>query len=214
MLFALSPIFGAKRLTIVALGDSTTAGTPHFRSPVEVPPDGEGDEEGQYAYWMMRKKPEWKVHNCGVAGERTEQIRARLEETVNRYRPRYVIILGGVNDIAHGYPLEAIGRNLEYMYEQCKLRGTIPIASTILPWDDATPQQAQAIGVLNRWIEKTADRLRIPFVDLNEVARDANDPKRLSGTPDGIHPDVGGHRAMGHRLVTAIEKLESSLPRH
>ena len=29
--------------TIVALGDSTTAGTPGFKSPLEAPPDGAGN---------------------------------------------------------------------------------------------------------------------------------------------------------------------------
>ncbi len=41
-------------LTIVGLGDSTTAGTPGFRSPLESPPDGAGDETSQYAYWMRK----------------------------------------------------------------------------------------------------------------------------------------------------------------
>ena len=37
------------RATIVALGDSTTAGTPGFLSPLESPPDGRGDVESQFA---------------------------------------------------------------------------------------------------------------------------------------------------------------------
>jgi len=34
-------------ITIVALGDSTTAGTPGFKSPLEAPPAGEGDATSQ-----------------------------------------------------------------------------------------------------------------------------------------------------------------------
>ena len=30
-------------IRIIALGDSTTAGTPAFLSPIEAPPDGRGD---------------------------------------------------------------------------------------------------------------------------------------------------------------------------
>ena len=37
------------RIRIVAMGDSTTAGTPGWKSPVEAPPDGRGDETSQYA---------------------------------------------------------------------------------------------------------------------------------------------------------------------
>jgi len=39
-------------LVVVALGDSTTAGTPGFQSPVEAPPDGRGNVESQYPYWL------------------------------------------------------------------------------------------------------------------------------------------------------------------
>ncbi len=42
------------RPVIVALGDSTTAGTPGFKSPLEAPPDGRGNMESQYAYWLMK----------------------------------------------------------------------------------------------------------------------------------------------------------------
>ena len=69
-----------KPLTILALGDSTTAGTPEFRSPVEVPPHGEGNVQSQYIYWMMKAHPEWTVLNRGVNGERTDQILNRFEQ--------------------------------------------------------------------------------------------------------------------------------------
>src|SRR5436190_19180560 len=65
--------------TIVALGDSTTAGTPGFKSPIEAPPDGAGNVESQYAYWLMKTHPDWRVLNRGVDGERSDQIRARFE---------------------------------------------------------------------------------------------------------------------------------------
>ena len=41
-------------------GDSTTAGTPAFKSPVEAPPVGAGNVESQYAYWLMQAHPDWQ----------------------------------------------------------------------------------------------------------------------------------------------------------
>ena len=38
----------AAAVLIVALGDSTTAGTPYFKSPVEAPPNGEGDAQAPF----------------------------------------------------------------------------------------------------------------------------------------------------------------------
>ena len=60
-------------VVIVAFGDSTTAGTPLFESPLEAPPDGRGDERSQYAYWLMARHPDWRVLNRGVNGERSDQ---------------------------------------------------------------------------------------------------------------------------------------------
>ena len=37
-------------IRIIALGDSTTAGTPGFLSPLEAPPNGRGDVTSQYVY--------------------------------------------------------------------------------------------------------------------------------------------------------------------
>ena len=77
-----------QRVRIVAMGDSTTAGTPAFQSPVEAPPAGRGDETSQYAYWLMQAHPEWEVLNRGVNGERSDQIRARFERDVIDGRAR------------------------------------------------------------------------------------------------------------------------------
>src|SRR5689334_8924636 len=74
-------------LKIVALGDSTTAGTPGFRSPLESPPDGSGDETSQFAYWLMQSHPKWVVLNRGVNGQRSDQIHARFDRDVVQNAP-------------------------------------------------------------------------------------------------------------------------------
>ena len=52
--------------------------TPAFRSPIEAPPDGSGNVESQYAYWLMQAHPDWRVLNRGVNGERSDQIRGAV----------------------------------------------------------------------------------------------------------------------------------------
>lgn len=199
-------------LIIVALGDSTTAGTPFFLSPLESPPSGQGDPEGQYAYWMMKKHPDWKVINCGINGQTTDQIQARLDQAFS-YHPRYLIILGGVNDIYQGLSLNATARNLNTMYHEAKLNGVIPIAATVLPFSRATAEQSKAINKLNAWIIKNADEIRIEVADLHAAVCDPQDCDKLNGTPDGLHPDVGGYRTMGLVLAKIIDKMEATMPR-
>src|SRR6185436_5498799 len=102
-------------ITIVALGDSTTAGTPGFQSPIEAPPDGSGDVESQYAYWLMQAHPDWRVLNRGVNGERSGQIRARFARDVIAADPAVVVIVAGVNDVYQGRTAESVERELEAM---------------------------------------------------------------------------------------------------
>ena len=78
-------------MLIVALGDSTTAGTPGFLSPIEAPPDGKGDVTSQYAYWLMQWHKDWKVVNRGVNGERSDQIAARFDRDVLAHKPDVVV---------------------------------------------------------------------------------------------------------------------------
>jgi lysophospholipase L1-like esterase len=54
-------VVAAAIITIVALGDSTTAGTPAFKSPIEAPPNGAGNVESQYASWLMKEHVDWRV---------------------------------------------------------------------------------------------------------------------------------------------------------
>ncbi len=200
---------GPQKTVIAALGDSTTAGTPFAKSPLEAPPDGSGDPQGQYSYWIMHWRPEWEVLNYGIAGQTSIQIRARFDDIVNR-GPRYIIILAGVNDIYQGLPIKVVAENLLWMYQQAQGHSIMPVAATVLPFDEASLTQAQAIDDLNTWIKNAAEKMRIPIADLNAAVRDPGDPHRLNGSPDGIHPDIGGYRKMGLALMKVIDPIEKA----
>lgn len=192
-------------VTIVGLGDSTTAGTPGFLSPLEAPPDGEGDRESQYAYWMMRAHPEWTVLNRGVKGQTSAEVRARFERDVTSVHPDYVIVLAGVNDIHGGLEPEVVERNLSAMYADAIDAAVVPVAATVLPYDRATPHASAAILTLNGWIVSFATILGIPVCDTVAAVADPSAPRRLRGSPDGLHPDVDSYRRMADALVKTIE---------
>src|SRR2546428_12657198 len=122
-------------LTIVGLGDSTTAGTPAFRSPLEAPPDGEGDPESQYAFWMMRAHPEWNVLNRGINGQRAAEIRARFERDVLAARPQYALLLAGGHDIPWGDHARAGERPLAAADAETLHARIVPGAAPVLPYD-------------------------------------------------------------------------------
>ena len=193
---------------IVALGDSTTAGTPLFKSPIEVPPDGEGDETSQFPYWLMQAHPEWDVRNRGVNGERSDQIRARWTRDVAAVNPAAAVIIAGVNDVYQGLAVEHVTRELRAMYDLAAAARIPVIAGSIVPYNTATPEQNAKMRAINEWIRAEAARdPNITFADTRAaVARDDN-PDMLMSSPDGLHPDAGGYRLMAEALAPAIAAL-------
>src|SRR3954470_18977572 len=124
----------ALMITIVALGDSTTAGTPAFKSPLETPPNGSGNIESQYAYWLMQTHPDWQVVKRGVPGERSEQIPGRVARGAAGGDASVVVILAGVNDVYQGRSAESVERELEAMYAAARAAKIAVVAGTIIPF--------------------------------------------------------------------------------
>jgi len=194
------------KLRIVGLGDSTTAGSPGFLSPLEAPPNGRGDSESQYAYWIKKAYPEWTVLNRGVNGERSDEVLARFERHVLSEAGNCVVILAGVNDIYQGASVEFTKKHLLTMYEKAIAAKITAVAATVLPYNTASIGDAEAIHELNNWIANTANRLGILFCDTNLAVRDPRDKDRLFSTTDGLHPDVSGYRKMGQVLAETIAR--------
>ena len=197
-------------MTIVCLGDSTTAGTPLFKSPIEAPPDGEGDERSQFAHWIRQKHPDWGIFNCGVNGERTDQIAARFDRDVLAHRPDVLVVIAGVNDVYQGHGSDEVTKNLQAMYERAREAGIPVVAGSIVPFDTATDQQNQRMRSVNDWIRRVAKREDgISYADTRAATAAADNPDRLAGSPDGLHPDIDGYRRMAESLLPVIERILS-----
>lgn len=200
-------------VTIVALGDSTTAGTPGFKSPLEAPPNGTGDVESQYAYWLMQTHPDWRVLNRGVNGERSDQIRARFARDVVSAQPDVVVILAGVNDIYQGRTADVVERELEAMYESARAAHIPVVAATIIPYNSATPEQNARMHAVNAWIRQYAAGHDIVFCDTRAAVAQPGALDRLVSSPDNIHPSPDGYRLMALALDPVIEQAIAREPR-
>jgi len=198
-----SPI---QRVRIVAMGDSTTAGTPGFRSPAEAPPDGQGDRTSQYAYWLMQSHPDWEVLNKGINGERSDQIRARFDRDVVDVRPAVVVLIAGVNDVYQGRPSTHVIEHLRWMFERARAAGICVVAGTIVPYNTATPDQNARMREVNDWIRRQAGPKGILVADTRAAVAAPGMPDTLSETADQLHPTAGGYRAMADAIRPAIEQ--------
>lgn len=192
---------------IVCLGDSTTAGTPLFQSPLEAPPDGAGDERSQFSYWLRQAHPEWIVTNCGVNGERSDEIAQRFDRDVRVPLPRVVVIIAGVNDVYQGRPAAHVTRQLQEMYARAGACGIAVVAGSIVPYNTATADQNARMHAINDWIRRYAadNPGSVWFADTRLAAADPGNIDRLSGSPDDLHPDIDGYRRMAAAIRPAIE---------
>ena len=186
-----------------------------FKSPIESPPAGEGDEQSQFAYWLQRAHPEWQVLNRGVNGERSDEIERRFERDVIAHSPRVVVIIAGVNDVYQGRDASYVTGRLRAMYDLARAAGIGVVAGTIVPYDTATAGQNDQMHAVNAWIAEEARRdSNVVAVDTRLAVAAADNPDRLAGSPDGLHPDIEGYRRMADVLEPAIARhLQRTAPR-
>ena len=201
-------------ITIVALGDSTTAGTPAHKSPIEAPPNGSGNVESQYAYWLMQAHADWQVLNRGVNGERSDQIRARFARDAAQAKPAVVVIIAGVNDVYQGRSAESVERELEAMYAAAQAANITVVAGSIIPFNIASPDQNARMRAVNEWIRGYAARHdgSVVFCDTRAASAAPGQPDRLVSSPDDLHPSPDGYRRMAVALEPAIRLALSKTP--
>jgi acyl-CoA thioesterase-1 len=196
----------ALMITIVALGDSTTAGTPAFKSPIEAPPNGSGNAESQYAHWLTQVHPDWRVLNRGVNGERSDQIRARFGRDAVAAKPAVVVIIAGVNDVYQGRSAESVERELEAMYDAARAAKIAVVAGSIIPFNVASADQNTRMHAINDWVRRYAasHAAHVVFCDTRAAVAAPGQPDRLVSSPDDLHPSPEGYKRMASALEPAI----------
>ncbi|MEM2869214.1 MAG: GDSL-type esterase/lipase family protein [Thermoplasmata archaeon] len=113
--------------TVACLGDSITEGYPgHINSRTE-------NEWEPYTHYL--KRPGVKVLNFGVSGDTTDGMMLRLHRDVARSGANVCILLGGINDLLGGTPVQEVFENLKAMYAELDRYHILPVAVTVLPID-------------------------------------------------------------------------------
>ncbi len=205
------PSSAAMAMTVIAFGDSITAGAPGFRSALEIPPAGQGNPESQYGYWLNKIFPEWTILNKGVSGQRTDQLLKRFERDVLAEKPDKVIIMAGVNDLYQGYEVDEITSNLEKIYKKALAAGIQVMACTIAPYDEADSRVLSRMKQVNAWIREYAEKNEILFCDTYLAAESPVRPGKLAGSPDGLHPDVDTYRKIGEAIALVFRHNEKEM---
>ena len=173
---------------VAALGDSITEGAPRL------------DRESRYGYWAEMRLKDTSFRHCGVSGERTDQIAARLDDCAEG--ADVLIVQGGINDIAQGRAVEEAARNLRAMVERGGEKGLRVALTEVLPWNSGYPAAAPAVNQLNGAIARIGRDLGVPVYPWYAKLEDPSNPGRMKAewTSDGDHPSVTGYRRLAQTV--------------
>jgi lysophospholipase L1-like esterase len=194
---------GDDQSLVAALGDSITAGNPGYDPhPATRRRLGLGNNpRSQWEWWAQKEHPELEFRNCGVRGERTDEIARRLVDCV--VGADAVVIQGGINDLAAGLPPRAVLANLRGMVRAAKEEHLDVALADLLPYGPA-PQIDPVIDRLNRRITVIGRSMGVTVLPFHRALEDPGHPGTMKPewTADGIHPSVEGYRRLGQLALS------------
>lgn len=183
-------------IVVAALGDSITAGSPGWDPNPELRAR-DADPESQYEFWAAAADPRLEFRNCGVYGERTDEIARRLDGCAQA--ADVLVVQGGINDIAQGRSVDEAAEGLRRMLRRGREHGLRVLVTNVLPWNNGYPAADAEIRRLNALIAAIALDIDVPLLPFYETLEDAARPGRMRAewTCDGDHPSVAGYRRLG-----------------
>lgn len=182
---------------VATLGDSIVAGSPLWDPDPAV--RATFDSPDRASQWQRWVDTDARLRNCGVWGERTDEIADRYERCTDGADA--VVIQGGINDIVQGRPVADAARDLACIAERARIDGLDIALAEVLPWNRGYPDAVDEIEELNRRIGALGQRGGVPVLPFHSVLEDPRAPGRMrrSETDDGNHPNVDGYRRLGEQ---------------
>lgn len=161
-------------------GDSITQGGGHlYHSPADM----------AYSYVTYLDFP---AVNMGRSGDTTEMMENRFDRDVLPFHVKYLLIMGGINDLRMGADPQKVIVHLEAIRKKCIEHHIVPILLTIVPINPENIQKyygdvtysgwKESVDTVNSWI-RTEPHIdtAAPFADYPVM------PGELA--MDGIHGD-------------------------
>lgn len=165
--------------TIVALGDSLTAGYGL-------------DEKEAYPFLLERKLAAagipWRVVNAGVSGETSSGTLARADWILERLDPDIVILETGANDGLRGIDTGLVKANIAAAVTKLQQGGATVVIAGMQMVRNLGDDYTGTFAALYREVASETGAALIPFF-LEGVAAEPS----LNQT-DGIHPTAEGYR--------------------
>jgi acyl-CoA thioesterase I len=157
--------------------------------------------------------------NRGISGQTTAQMLVRFRQDVIDLKPKVVVILAGINDLAENTgktTLEAIEDNFASMSEIARANGIRVVLSSVLPASDFRwhpgLEPAPKVKALNAWLKDYATKNNFIYVDYYTPMANAEGGLKAELSPDGVHPNKAGYEMMAPLVEAGIaEALKKPL---
>jgi acyl-CoA thioesterase-1 len=193
----------AAPVTIVALGDSLTAGY------------GLAPEQGfvpQMQAWLTAQGRDVTLINAGVSGDTTAGGLSRLDWSLTPDTQALIVELGG-NDVLRGLPPAEARANLEAILQGAKARGLPVLLIGMQAPGNYGPDYKAAFDAIYPELAQTYGATYAPsfFAPLMEGQ---TDPAALQGLmqADGIHPNAAGVEkivaGLGPTVIELLDRLD------
>ena len=180
---------GAGEGRVVFMGDSITEGW-GMKATATSPARGE----------FFPGKP---YISRGISGQTTPQMLVRFRQDVIELKPKVVLILAGINDIAENtgkMTLEEIEGNIESMSELARASEIRPVLCSVLPASDFPwhkgLEPAPKVRALNAWLKEYAAKNGFVYVDYYSAMANSEGGMKDGLSLDGVHPNKAGYDIM------------------
>jgi lysophospholipase L1-like esterase len=151
--------------------------------------------------------------NRGIGGQTTPQMLLRFRQDVLDLKPKIVVILAGINDIAANTgpsTQKMIEDNIFSMAELAKANGIKVILCSVLPafdfpWSPGLDPSRKVIA-LNKSIKQYVESNGLVYLDYFSAMVDSRNGLSNIYTYDGVHPNAIGYQIMAPLAKSAIQK--------
>lgn len=192
----------AEPVTIVALGDSLTAGYGLADPSQGLVPVLEG--------WLKARGHEVVVQNAGVSGDTTAGGLARIGWALGPEAQALIVTLGG-NDLLRGIDPGESRRNLDGILKEAAARNLPVLLVAMKAPGNFGPEYKAAFDAMYGELAGQYGALLAEdfFLGLRAAGADPADPASLAAymQADGLHPNAEGVRLIVEGLGPKVEEL-------
>lgn len=176
----------------------------------------EGYTVRQDACWVM--KQDGYICNRGISGDTTIGMHRRLQAHVLQETPDRAVVMGGLNDLLLGYPVESVCENLKSIYHTIlEAKITLIPAICVRPcfdeliesgWIGSRPQLAllpEKIRYQEDWIRRYAKMHGCQCIDFAQHFSEYIPDEYERYFTDGVHPNERGHEIMAKIAAQVLD---------